>query len=284
MSYLRLFTKTTFRGIGQIMLQGNAATGLALLIGIFIGSFYMGAGALLAAAIGTATAEILKYDREEREQGLYGFSAALVGVAVFLFLKPVFISWIIVVLTSVLATALQHFFIRKKIAAFTLPFVLATWAIIFLVKRTMPDLLLELPALVPAAGDRYLFPFKGYGQVIFQEGLLPGIIFLFAVLISSPTAGLYGFVAALLSGLIGYCFVPFELIGVGLFSYNAILCAIVFAGRELKNVVWAAVSTLLSIVVWLIMAKYQWMILTFPFVLASFLTVFFQKKYKGGRA
>lgn len=79
---------TLLKGIGQIMLQENSLTGLLFLIGIFYGSIIMGLAALLAAICGTVTAYLLKYDKTEITQGLYGFSAALVGVAAMLFLKP----------------------------------------------------------------------------------------------------------------------------------------------------------------------------------------------------
>ena len=85
------------KGLGQIMLQENAVTGLLFLIGIFYGSFTMGAAALLAVVCGTTTALLLKYEKSEIDKGLYGFSAALVGVAAILFLKQVLISWIIIV-------------------------------------------------------------------------------------------------------------------------------------------------------------------------------------------
>lgn len=119
------------KGLGQIMLQENPITGLLFLIGIFYGSFIMGAAALLATVCGTATAFLFKYKNSEIEKGLYGFNAALVGVATMLFLKPVLISWIIIIIGSLLATMLHHFFVKQKIAVFTLSFVLITWIILF---------------------------------------------------------------------------------------------------------------------------------------------------------
>jgi len=103
------------KGLGQIMLQENSITGLLFLVGIFYGSLTMGFAALLATVCGTATAYLLKYDKTEINKGLYGFSAALVGVAVMLFLKPTLWAWAIVVVGSALAAMLQHFFIKRKI-------------------------------------------------------------------------------------------------------------------------------------------------------------------------
>ena len=118
--------------MGQIMLQENAVTGLLFLIGLFYGSISMGIAAILSVCCGTITARILGYDKTEIEKGLYGFSAALVGVALILYFEPAFIVWLSIIIGSILATIIQHLFIIKKIPVFTLPFVLVTWAIIFL--------------------------------------------------------------------------------------------------------------------------------------------------------
>ena len=101
------------KGLGQIMLQENSVTGLLFLIGIFYGSIAMGLAALLATICGTVTADLLKYDKAEITQGLYGFSAALVGVAVMCSLNPCFCP-VVIVIGSVLAAILQHFFIKRK--------------------------------------------------------------------------------------------------------------------------------------------------------------------------
>ncbi|MGH2622374.1 MAG: urea transporter, partial [Sphingobacterium sp.] len=84
-----VLTQRVLKGLGQIMLQENAVTGLLFLIGICCGSILMGLGALLATICGTATAMFLKYDRNNLDGGLYGFNSALVGVAMMLFLNPV---------------------------------------------------------------------------------------------------------------------------------------------------------------------------------------------------
>jgi len=51
------------RGVGQIMLQENAITGLLFLMGIFYGSVFMGLAALLATTCGSITAKLLRYDK-----------------------------------------------------------------------------------------------------------------------------------------------------------------------------------------------------------------------------
>lgn len=258
------------RSAGQIMLQENAVTGLLFLIGIFYGSLFMGLAAVLSITCGTTTAQILKYDQSEIEKGLYGFSAALVGVALVLFFKPVLILWIFIIAGSVAAAMLQHFFIEKKIPVFTLPFVLVTWVIIFLIRNTYPQLA-SIPVVVTLSGsENFSFPFRSFGQVIFQSSVFSGIIFFVAVFINSPTSAMYALAASVLAAVLSYFYAaPVTDIEMGLFGYNAVLCAIVFAGNKTTDAIWVVLSVVLSVIIGLIMFSHHLTQLTFPFVSAS---------------
>jgi urea transporter len=272
------------KGLGQIMLQENPVTGSLFLVGIFYGSLTMGVAALLATISGTVTAFLLKYDKAEINKGLYGFSAALVGVAIMLFLRPVFISWIILIIGSALATVIQHFFMKRKIPVFTLPFVLITWLILFFTNPYCTGLLSET-SITTASSINYLtVGFNGFGQVIFQDNLISGVLFFIAVFISSPISALYGFIGAVLSAFIAFSIsTPIADINIGLFSFNAVLCAIVFAGHQIKDSIWALIAILLSLVISLLLLKFNFTQLTFPFVLASCVTLFIKKKYDNNR-
>jgi len=266
-------------GFGQIMLQENSITGLLFLIGIFYGSLAMGFAALLATVCGTATAYLLKYDRTEIKKGLYGFSAALVGVAVLLFLKPLFWAWIIVGVGSVLAAMLQHFFIKRKIPAFTFPFVLVTWLILFICNNFYSDLLAIPVPTIAHLSDSLSDGFKSFGQVIFQNKLVSGLLFFVAVFISSPIAALYGLAGAIVSDIIAFEFsAPIDNINLGLYGFNAVLCAIVFAGNQVKDGIWAFLSVVLSLGISLLMIKFGLTQLTFPFVFATWITLFLKNR------
>ncbi|MEE1885347.1 urea transporter [Pedobacter flavus] len=272
-------TSILLKGYGQIMLQENSITGLLFLFGIFYGSFLMGCASLLATICGTTTAFLLKYPKTEIDKGLYGFSAALVGVAVVLFLKPVFLSWVFIILGSTLATIIQHFFIKRKIPVFTLPFVLITWLILFINNNYNIYLLAEpIPSINQTTG--YLAnAFKSYGQVIFQDSLVSGILFFTAVFISSRISALYGLLGAILSTIIAFKFsAPINDINLGLYGYNAVLCAIVFADIQVKDGIWVLISVLLSLGISLLMTKFDITQLTFPFVLASCITLLLKTK------
>lgn len=277
-------TTILLKGLGQIMLQENSVTGFLFLVGIFYASLTMGVAALLATISGTVTAFLLKYEKAEINKGLYGFSAALVGVAIMLFLKPVFISWIILVIGSALATVIQHFFMKRKISVFTLPFVVITWLILFFTNNYCTDLLSEASITTASSINYFTVGFNGYGQVIFQDNLISGVLFFIAVFISSPISALYGFIGAVLSAIIAFSIsAPVADISIGLFSFNAVLCAIVFSGKQMKDCIWSVIAVILSLFISLLLLKFDIMQLTFPFVLASCVTLFLKKKYDNNR-
>ncbi len=256
------------------MLQENAVTGLLFLVGIFYASLPMGIAALLATSCGTATAIVFKFDKENIDKGLYGFSASLVGVALLLFFKATFWVWLLLIVGSALATAIQQFFIKRRIPVFTLPFVLVTWLVLFLSKQYFPDLLAVPQSSLGSAYGSFAFAIKGFGQVIFQENIFSGLIFLVAVLINLPIAALYGLAGSAFSGILASQFsVPQESVSNGLFGFNAVLCAIVFAGSKFKDGIWALIAVLLSLAISLAMLEFSLPQLTFPFVAASCATL-----------
>lgn len=59
----------------------------------------------------------------------------------------------------------------------------------------------------------------------------------------------------------------------GLVSYNAILCAIVFAGNKIKDGIWVLFSVVLTTIISQFMGTLSFPQLTFPFVAASFTTL-----------
>ena len=75
------------RGIGQVMFQNNALSGLFMLIGIFLNSWQMGLLALLGNVISNTAAYFSGYKQDDIKNGLYGFNGTLVGIAVGSFLQ-----------------------------------------------------------------------------------------------------------------------------------------------------------------------------------------------------
>ncbi len=273
------YISVLLKGIGQIMLQENSITGLLFLIGISIGSYTMAIATVVSVVSGNLIAVLLKYDRKEIDAGLYGFSAALVGVALTLFYEPQVLVWVIIIIGSMLAAMLQHYFIVKKIPAFTFPFVLVTWGILYLINNLYPIAPSHLLNNNEAITEGYTFAFRGIGQVIFQEKLIVGVIFFVGIMINSPIASIYALVGSILSGVIALTLsMPTDLVFYGLFSYNAVLCAIVFANKNTTGVVWSIVSVILSLVIAIGMFVSGLTQLTFPFVAATVITMVIKKK------
>lgn len=279
------FIDHILKGIGQIMLQENRWTGLLFLIGIFLGSWQGGVAVLLSTAAGTFTAMQLKYDQAEIRAGLYGFSAALVGVALAFLFEATALIWGLIVLGGALATVIQHFFIQKKIPVFTFPFILITWGLVFVLHHFthIPASELFRSEVIPTDYDDFLTCTNGFGEVIFQGGVLSGMIFFIAVFISSPIAALYGLAASILgAGLSQVNGESIKEIHMGLFGFNAVLSAIVFSGVKKTDGLWVFIAVFLTVAIddFLIdnnLLKEVGGVFTFPFVAGTWVTLLIRK-------
>ena len=92
------------RGLGQVMFQNNAVSGLLMLVGIACNSWLLALLALLGNFVGTVTAFFSGYSKEDIEDGLYGFNGTLVGIAVGVFMEPGVASLLLLVAGSMLST------------------------------------------------------------------------------------------------------------------------------------------------------------------------------------
>lgn len=275
---LKTLVLAVLKGIGQIMLQENSLTGLLFTIGIFWGSVNMGIAILLATTIGTLTAKLLRFDASETNSGLYGFSAGLVGVAFILFLKAQLIVWLAIGIGSILAAVMQHYSIKRNIPAFTLPFVLVTWLALFIFSYFFPFLMPEAEPAIVNQVPFLAFPIRGYGQVIFQDGIVAGLLFFLGVLVASPTAAIYGLLGGAISGYAAYLIgLPMDSVAFGLFSFNAVLVSIVFAGKKAIDALWASIVVALSLLVSIGVISMGIPQLTFPFVLSALLMTYFKR-------
>ncbi|MEJ5106324.1 urea transporter [Chryseobacterium sp. MYb328] len=281
------FLDNVLKGIGQIMLQENRWTGLLFLIGIFMGSWQCGVAVLLSTAAGTFTAMKLKYNQSEINAGLYGFSAALVGVALAFLFETTILIWILILLGGALAAVIQNFFIQKKIPVFTFPFIIITWILVFALHHFthIPPSAMLSAEVIPSKYDDFLTCTNGFGEVIFQGGVLSGMIFFLAVFISSPIAALYGLAASILgAGLSQLNGEPIKEIHMGLFGFNAVLSAIVFAGVKKRDGLWVLIAVFLTIVIDDLLIDNHCLdvvggVFTFPFVVGTWITLLIQKVF-----
>ncbi len=281
------FTDAILTGFGQIMLQENRWTGLFFLIGIFAGSWQCGIGALLASISGTAIAKLLNFESHLIQKGLYGFSAALVGVVLTFLFKDSWFIWLTIIAGGITASLLQHLFILKNFPAYTFPFVFVSWILIFLIRQytnTAPSDLFQ--ATIPKSSLDFISKgIRGFGQVIFQSQPWSGILFLAGVTISSPRGALYGFTASILGAFIAQIAgMPVHNIELGLFGFNAVLTAIVFSNKNDYKAIWAFIAVILTLIIHIGLIRSNVLnevggVLTFPFVAGTWLTLLLRNAF-----
>ncbi|QOW09061.1 urea transporter [Kaistella flava (ex Peng et al. 2021)] len=279
------FIDNVLKGIGQIMLQENRWTGLLFLIGIFMGSWQGGIAVLLSTGAGTFIAMKLNYDKSEIDAGLYGFSAALVGVALSFIFQTTLLVWILIIIGGALASIIQHFFIKRKIPVFTFPFIIITWIVVFALHHftQIPPSDMISAKIETVDYDDFITSISGFGEVIFQGSLFSGIIFFIAVFINSPAAALYGLAGSLLASSISHFNgESIDEIHMGLFGFNAVLSAIVFSGFKKADGFWVLIAVVITVAVDDLLIDFEVLspvggVLTFPFVVGTWITLLIQK-------
>jgi urea transporter len=296
---------TLLRGVGQVMFQNNPLTGLLFLVGIFVNSLKFGGAALLGVAASTLVAYLLGADRGLIRNGLFGFNGVLVGIGLAFFLEFDSLLAVYIVLGAVVSTivmmALANLLSPWDMPALTAPFVLTAWLLLFGVYQfahIRPSPLIapvplqpqavvqtELRELATGTGGLTLVNlahalFRGVGEVMFQDNLLTGVIFLVAILvnsrISAAFAALGSMVAVLMALTLGAGGVA---VYHGLYGFNAVLCAIALGGLFFvltwKSAVYALLAAVFSVPVFAAIAVLVSPIgmpaLTAPFVLTTWL-------------
>lgn len=275
MRKIKIVVEIVLKGIGQIMLQDSAWTGLLFLIAISYDSVLMGVAALASAIIGTATAKILKFDEANIKAGLYGFNATLIGVGLIFMFESSLLIWISIIVGSIVSTLLMEFSIRKKIPFFTFPFIVVSVIAILAIdhfglagrnKIEAVEEMMELQDFSVAA--------HAYSEVIFKGTIAAGALFFLGVFVKNPTAALYGFVAALIAGAIAHFDQDsVKLIDDGMFSFNAVLCGIACSGIKPRDGIYVLLSVVIATYFDIFMMNNGWITLTFPFVLSMWVIV-----------
>ncbi|PWI30126.1 hypothetical protein DI383_06575 [Flavobacteriaceae bacterium LYZ1037] len=123
--------------------------------------------------------------------------------------------------------------------------------------------------------------FRGIGQVMFQENVITGLFFLFAILINNKLMAIYAIYAAVMGSITGWLFsVSFSSINTGLMGYNGILCAIALSGKGWRDLLWITMAIILSTLINIGLAITGIITLTAPFVLATWMVLRLKKLTK----
>lgn len=279
--------RAVLRGIGQVFFQENALTGVCFVLGIAASSPLMALGGLVGSALGYATAKVAKFDPAEVGGGIYGFNAALVGMASFFFFRLGVLSVVLLVAGCVVATVVTWLMrTRLPFPTYTTPFIVTTWVVHALGKAMgaapvegYPALLSNppLPFVVEATAH-------GVGQVMFQGSLWTGLLFLIGIGISDRRHAAWVLAGSVVGMLIALHHTTeatraidperlvdqplFANIALGLYGYNATLAPVaLYLWR--KSLVPPILGMILSVPLTELVPRFGIPALTAPFVLAT---------------
>lgn len=289
------FLDASLRGCGQVWFQNNPLSGAILFAGIFYNSLTLGICAVLGTLTSTATAYALGVDKGAIRDGLYGFNGTLTGIAIgFYFnMDPLHYAYVILasILCSVFMAALCNFLGKWNVAPLTAPFVLTTWIVAFgcyHFSGLHPNALIAPAILVPNSLqdvgtishlDFLIGVCKGVGEVMFQDNVVTGIVFMIALLVNSWAACVWAIVASALglltASVLGAAVTPLAL---GLFGYSAVLTGIalgsgVFFPMSLSNSVYTLIAIIVTAIaqaaITVMLAPIGMPPLTWPFIVVT---------------
>jgi urea transporter len=251
------FARVIFRGIGQVMFQDHAGTGLLFLAGIAIASPLMAIGAAIGAVIGPVTATLAGFDHDEIQAGIYGFNPVLLGTASLFYLQPRALTWILVVIGSIVATFVTYLMRRYlSFPTYTAPFVVVTWILIIVAHSIAGSAIDVIPGPVSDVPVRFITQvLRGTAEVMFGANVVSGLLFIVGIALSNRRHAML----ALLGSMLGT-----------ILSYNASLAAIaVYIWRKSLLVSLLAAAISIPITEYFPSAQLGIPALTAPFVLAS---------------
>ena len=269
------FVDIILRGIGQVMFQNNPVSGLFFFIAIGWGSYaadvpQVAIGGLLGIVVATITAWWLRVDRAALADGLFGFNAYLVGIALPTFLAVSPLLWVYVALgamVSVVATlATTNLLKTWGISGLTAPFILVTWLLLLstysfsgIQGDALPASGLITPIPAAAASPLAIVDFIegiliSISQVFVKGDGPAALLILTGLAAGSLAAAGFALAAALISVIVAHLLgAESQLITAGLIGFNPILTAIalgtVFYRPGPRVTIYALLATALTVIV-----------------------------------
>ncbi|WNZ54186.1 urea transporter [Microbulbifer sp. MKSA007] len=264
-----------FRGISQVILQRNALSGFLFILGVTVNSITMAIGVAIGVITSTACANIFNYPVKQIEDGLFGYNGALIGVVIFLLYAPSLMTFLLIVGGSALAVIIMRFMLLHFILPpYTAPYILVIWAIWILAPA------LDLAPTVAFVNENTSTwgIFEGIGQIIFQNNAITGICFLIGIFISNKSHALWSIIGGMLATSLAMLLaLSPTLILAGLFGYNAPLSAIALSNGRKR---WLApiAGSILTVPIAMAFMSANIIVLTAPFVIASWIILLIQRK------
>lgn len=254
--------------IGQIYFVNNRLSGALIALGVLWVSPWMAATMMLATLAATLLAQLCKWEPDAWRDGLFGFNAALVGLAFGLFAEHTPF-WLLMSALGGMGSAWLYYRLRRLAAIpwYTLPFNLVVLPWLYFVGQRVAD---EVP-------QGYNFSLSAIGQVVFLPDTVPAVLICAALLLAGIGMLGWAFVGALVSsGAALLLLVNPDYINFGLTGYNGVLAAIAMFWHGSRQV-WMLLAAALAGLMTAVMLKLGLPMLTMPFVLSCWLCLAMQK-------
>jgi urea transporter len=267
------------RGLGQVMFQRNALTGVLFLAGMAVASPWLAVGAGIGAVIGPVVAAVLRFPTADIEDGIYGYNSALVGAAAAALLPSTIITWGLAVGAALLAAPLTWLLRRQlRFPTYTTAFVLSTWGMLiaagFLDDR--PPQSLPAAATQPGWEGFVDEVCAGVAEVMFSASAVSGCCFLAGVALGCWRHAVVAVLGAAV-GTLGamYHGDPAGSVALGMYGYNASLAALA-AYLSRPSLVPAVLAAFASVpLVEFFPARLGVPALTAPFIMAAWIMLAF---------
>ncbi|WP_079201726.1 urea transporter [Pseudomonas sp. CC6-YY-74] len=272
--------RALLHGFSQIFLLSHAGCGLLVVLTILLGAPHLLGGALLGGGCSMLTAQRRGYPQADIAAGLYGYNGILLGMLIsaqfsWSLLLPLLIILGAGLSSLVLAPWMRCMRERQWLPAFTLPFVVLSWLLLWLAQPLQLQLQLHSDPVTAAHSLDWLASLlallRGLGQVIFLDQPLAGLCLWLGLLLADRRAALW----ALLGSAAGLSLALYQ--GweqhsalAGLYGYNAALAAIALS--QVHRQPWAPLLGIgLALLLQPGFAALGLPPLTMPFILACWL-------------
>lgn len=235
--------KAVMTGVGQVMFQRNAISGILFLSGIFCGAYgggfpQVGWGALVGGAVATLAGLVMGYDRNEGRAGLWGFNGVLVGCAMPTFLADTWQMWLLLIffvgLSPLVKSGMDYVLAQWKINSLTFPFVSLTWIALFASRDMAAVASVPVCGEIVAGGDidmsitsLLVYWLNGISQVFLVNSWIAGILFIAALAVGSLKAAFWAMAGSAVALGVSILFgADSQGIADGLYGFSPVLTAI----------------------------------------------------------
>ncbi len=264
--------RAALRGIGQVMFQNHAVTGLFFLVGIAVASPWMALGAAIGTVVGLLTAAALRYDRDDIRDGIYGFNSVLVGIALLFYHPPSVVTFAVLVVACAAAVPVTHAMRRfLPFPSYTAPFIVTTW--VALAAMAPFDAAAAPPPSVDLHDPELSGVVEGLGEVMFQANWMTGLLFLVGIAWNSRGSAAAAFGGSLVGLVVAsWHRDPASNIAIGIYGYNAALAAIALWLYR-PSLVFPLLAAAISVPITEAFPSLDLATLTAPFVVAAWVAL-----------